>query len=313
MPDTVLMAQAGTAALGLAFVILVACGWPWSTVSPRKRGIGATAAVGIGFFTGCWLLGLRPRWPATEDLDRFLLFLLPAAIVVEVVACFCRYRSRLSSALRFLIAGGVAPVLLHRTIYLADLAGPGSREWSSARAALILTGLALVGFTAWMSLLRLSDRTGSRTPVLSQSLVCAGTALTVMLSGYASGGQLGVPLAGALVGIFIATFVLQSPVNVPGALSIGVVGHFALLTIGHFFGQLTLTNALLLLAAPQLNWIGEISLLRSKPIWIRRTSQIVAVVLAIGAAVMLAQHKFAADSSSPTSNAGEPSINDYIN
>ena len=54
---------------------------------------------------------------------------------------------------RWLLRGGLAlsaaPILLHNTIYLVDLAGPGSREWSGTQAMLILAGLAAALLLTW--------------------------------------------------------------------------------------------------------------------------------------------------------------------
>lgn len=315
MPDPLLMAKAGVAAAGIAAVLLLFFAWPWRTANSLRRGVGGVLGVGFGFAVGCWMLGLQPHWPPSEDLDRLLLLLLPAVMVAELISSSIGSKfPRLVQALRFAVAGGTTPLLLHRTIYLVDLAGPGSREWSRPRAALILTGMALVAFAAWTSLLRLARRTESRSILLGLSLVCGGTGLTVMLSGYASGGQLAVPLAAALGGIFVASWFLVRPVDTSAVLGVGIVGHFALPIIGHFFGQLTVINAVLLMLAPQVAWLPELSWLRERPLWLRDGLRIVLTVAVMGTAVALAQKKFAEDSSRSAPAAdSSPSLDDYMN
>ena len=68
----------------------------------------------------------------------------------------------------------------------------------------------------------------------------AGAALAVMLSGYASGGQVGLPLAAAILGAAAAAMVLPRTLKVAGPPGVAVVGLFSLLVIGRFFGELTI-------------------------------------------------------------------------
>ena len=55
-----------------------------------------------------------------------------------------------------------APVLLYNTSYLAELAGPGSREWTPAQAGIILAGLAAALTGAWAALALLATRSPVR-------------------------------------------------------------------------------------------------------------------------------------------------------
>jgi hypothetical protein len=79
-----------------------------------------------------------------------------------------------------------------------------------------------------------------------------------MLSGYASGGILGIPLAGALLGAAAAGPAFALPARQAGAVAVGVVGLFGLLVAGHFFASLTATHAVLLFLAPLLCWLPEV-------------------------------------------------------
>src|SRR5262249_39612847 len=78
-----------------------------------------------------------------------------------------------------------------------------------------------------------------RSVPLAVTVACGGAAVTIMLSGYASGGQLGLPLTGALAGATVASFLLAGKPELQGLLGPGVVGLFALLIAGHFFSDLT--------------------------------------------------------------------------
>ena len=134
-----------------------------------------------------------------------------------------------------------------------------------------------------------------------------------MLSGYASAGQIGLPLAASLTGALAAALVLPRPPEVGGVLSFGVVGLFALLVIGHFFGQLATNHAVLLFFGTLLCWLPELPYLRRlRPRW-RGLVRIVLVAVPVAVAVTLAQQKFVADSNRTAPGSQEPSLQDYLN
>src|SRR5262249_10274173 len=133
----------------------------------------------------------------------------------------------------------------------------------------------------------------------------------IMLSGYATGGQLALPLAAALVGATVASWALSGPTDVTGPLGLGVVGLFALLVIGRFFGQLTTGHAALLFAAPLLCWLPELPSIRRLRPWLRGLAQVVLVAVPVAVAGAQAQQKFA-EASRPSPDSKEPSIQDYM-
>lgn len=308
MPDQWLLLQGIAVAAGLAAAVFVALArWPRT-----GSGAGGTAlGIGSGFLLGCLWIGIRPHWPPREDLDRLLLLLLPLVVAVEVITAIPKLPRWVTWLLRALIAMGAAPLLLFNTIYVADLAGPGSREWSRPQATIILGGLAL-GLTAvWTILLLLARRSAAATLPLALALVSAGSALAVMLSGYGTGGQMGLPLAAALAGAGIAALVLRRPVEVSAAVSLGVVGLFALLVIGRFFGTLETTHALVLFATPLLCGLPE--LLRSPKVrpWMRSVLQMLLVSVPVVFVIVQAQQKFT-EASRPPAGPTEPSLQDYM-
>ncbi len=100
MPDPMVVLLAlGTAAVVAAAVLLL-CGWPWRGPRPGRLAAGWVVGVGAAFYLGCRVLGLWPRWPPREDLDRFLLLVLPAAVAVELLAAVPKVPRRLIWALR---------------------------------------------------------------------------------------------------------------------------------------------------------------------------------------------------------------------
>jgi len=292
MPDPILMGKAFAvaSALGLVVALLFA--------KSSRAGIasaGAVLAVASAVLAGLWALGRLPHVPPGEVFDRFVVIVMPAAVMAEIVATA---RPPARWVARCIVAALTTPVLLHGSSYVSDLAGPDSREWSPATTWLIFAGLAVVLMGAWAALNRLAVRSAGRTHLWCLAGASLGAGLVVMMSGYATGGQFGIPLAAGLVGVALGSLPRKGNPETQGALGVGVVGLFALLVVGRLFAGLTDLNATLLFAAPLLGWLPE--LLPPKT----RTRTILPPALTavpVVIALVLAQQKFAADSARPES------------
>jgi hypothetical protein len=315
MPDPTLILEALAAAALTAAAVLLFCAWPWRAPHAVRASVGSIVGVGLGFFVGCWLLELRPHWPPREDQDRLLLILFPALMLGEVVAALIRRFPWLVWLLRIIVAAGAARVLLHNTSYLTELAGPGTREWTPAQTWGILGGLAATLAGVWALLVWLRDRAGVGSGLsisLAVAVACAGAAVTIMLSGYASGGEMGLPLAGALAGTVLASLALMTPPDGEGMLGLGIVGLYALLIMGHFFGQLAVAHAALLFVGTLLCWIPELPYLRRLGPRLRGLIRVLFVAVPVAVALALAQQKFVSDSIRTSPGSPEPSIQDYM-
>jgi len=313
MPDPIRILEALALSGVVAGVALLVFGWPWRSPNPKRARIGGVLGVGGGIFAGCWWLGAVLKWPPREDQDRLLLVLLPMATVVEtVIALFARPRW-LPWLLRLAVAASAAPILLYGTSYITDLTGPHSREWTAGQTALIFTALATLLAVVWCALWLLTKRSACRSVPIVLALVCAGSAVTVMLSGYASGGESGLTIAAALVGVAITSLVLKGTPEMNGVVGVSVVALFALLVVGRFFGQLTITNGLLLFSAPLLAWSAEIPLIRRGGRIARGLVRVIVPAIPVVIALVLAQRQFLADSANKKPDAIEPSVDDYMN
>jgi hypothetical protein len=235
-------------------------------------------------------------------------------MVVELLAGFPKVPRWLIWPLRLMVVVGGAPVLLFGSTYLPDLNGSGTREWSPVLTGLILGGLAVSLAGVWALLAQLARRVPGLSHMVSLAGTIAGAAVTVMLSGYASGGQIGLPLAAALLGASVASLVLPGPSRGTGPIGVAVVGLFSLLVIGHFFGELTTAHAILLMCTPLLGWLPELPYLRRLPLWVRGLARVILVGALVSAVVVHAQRKFVEDSRSPSGSTApqEPSIQDYM-
>jgi hypothetical protein len=110
------MAQAAGAALVVAALVLGA----------RSPGARWVVGLGAGYYLGCGMLEIRPRWPIREDLDRLLVLVIPAVLLAELLGAIPRLPRWLIWALRVVVAGLGARVLLHGSMYLSGPAGTGS-------------------------------------------------------------------------------------------------------------------------------------------------------------------------------------------
>jgi hypothetical protein len=292
MPDPILMGKAFAVAAALGLVVVLLFGA--RSRAAIASAVAVLAVVGAAL-AGLWVLGRLPHVPPGEVFDRLVVIVFPAAAVAEVIAAAS---ARAGCVARGVVAALATPVLLYGSSYVADLNGPDSREWSPTITWLIYATLAVVLMGAWAALNRLAIHTHERTPAWCLAGAALGAGLVIMLSGYATGGQFGIPLAAALGGVALGSLARRENPGIEGALGVGVVGLFALLLIGRLFAALTDLNAALLFVAPLLAWVPEPlpSRIRGRAI-MRLALAAVPVVVAL----LLAQQKFAADSAGPES------------
>jgi hypothetical protein len=98
-----------------------------------------------------------------------------------------------------------------------------------------------------------------------------------------------------------------------GVLGFGVVGLFALVVVGRFFGTLTTANAAVLFFAPLLCWLPELPYVRNAWPWLRGLLRVAVVAVPVFAVLILAQQKFDKDSGRPSPGSIEPTRDDYLN
>jgi hypothetical protein len=303
MPDPILLAKAIALAAAVAAYTAWLIGRFGQSTGSLSASLPGACGTALGILSAAWVIGLAPRMPPQDALDRFFLVLVPAVVLAEAVI-----GGRAKWVLRATVAALAAPVLVHGSSYVRDLSGPGTREWTPAQTAVIFTALAVLLFLEWTLLGWLASRAGRSTAV-AVAFTASGAALGVMLSGYATGGQLGLPLAAA-----VGVFALVGSRFAAGAVGVAVVGLFSLLVIGNLFAGLTVQNALVLFMAPLLAWAPEL------PVVVRRfgpktrgTLRIAWAIIPVVITLWLAQLKFAADSKGSAEAPGEAGLSDYAN
>ena len=295
MPDPVAILWAMAAAGAVAAVVLLA--------GSRLRDGSATGgplAVGLGFVAGAWMLGFHPRNLLATDQERLLLVVVPLAVAVESWLTRVSLSPAAAALLRGSMALAAGPLLLLGSVYLTGGAG----GWSGWERLIYLSALGMLILIPWLALTRLQQLEPS--PAIGMALAATSLAagMTTMLSGYASAGQLALPLA---------TRTATSP-GMPGAVGVGWICLAGLLVIGRFFGSLTTLHGLLLGATPLLCWLAAYGPLSAWNIWPRRLLLVALILLPLGTVVWQAQGSFVAHSGSPLPGAGPaPSMQDYLN
>ena len=137
------------------------------------------------------------------------------------------------------------------------LYGSANLEATAVSAALV-AGLGAALAVEWWLVVRLANRRGGRFVLTATGLAAGGAGLALMLSGYATGGLIGVPLAAGLAAALAGSFLPGRSACLPGALAVGLVGLFGLVIGGVFFAELPRWSAAAVGTAPLFLWVPEL-------------------------------------------------------
>lgn len=281
MPDPLVILRALVIAGVVAAVVLLVLSWPWRAPQPARTALGWVLGVAGALVVADLALNLKLHWPPVEDRHRFLLVVLPAAVIAEVVAAFRQVPRWVAWLLRAVVAAGAGRVLLHGSVYLQEAGDLDVGQWNTQQTVLYL-GIAAVALAAMWALLGLLLHVApSRSVPLALAVVCGGAAVTVMFSGSATDGQLGLALAAALIGATAASLFVPTPPTGAAPIAVSVVGLFALLIGGRFFAELTSAHAVLLFVSPLLCWLTVLPAARKFKPWLRGSLLILVVALPV--------------------------------
>lgn len=219
------------------------------------HGLALLAAFALAALLGWALLGIAPRLPPTNALDRFLLLVFPGALAVESLGAARSWSPRASGAIRVVLSPLLGLTILYGSVYLR----PGSEERAAGLGAVGVTA----GAVAWLvlSLLptlrsverRWQDASDAETAT-ALSLAILTTGFATMLAGYLKGGAAALPLAGAMAATACAAYGRREAPDEPGigagVIRLGAASLVGLALIGRFFGNLATLDATLLCLAP---------------------------------------------------------------
>ena len=157
------------------------------------------------------------------------------------------------------------------------------------RIALIALGMSLL----WLALDALARLAGGRAMAVGLAIVAALSSLTVMLSGSQKLGQLGGLLTSATFAVAILGLFFPNPVTARGMVLVYVMLQTAIVVTAseHVYASLTTLNAILLLLAAPLGWLGL--LMPARRLVARVAVQLVGMVVPAAVAATLAALAFA--------------------
>ena len=227
MPDPLLYTQAFFAACATGALLSLLIGWACGPKIAYRGNIACIVAIAAAHAVGYYVLQLRIALPPASALDRWIVVLLPAVLIVEFFACAPRVPQLTGMILRLLLAASIGRVLLHGSVYMQ-----GNDVWKTD-VSLVLCAV-LTGAT-WLLLVKLHERSPgiSLSLLLSLALAIQCAGVSIMLAGYLKGGAAAIIATAALFGVTIAQFRTTSP----SLIGVGVATLASMLTIGVYFGR----------------------------------------------------------------------------
>jgi hypothetical protein len=251
MPDLwLLMASfvaSAVCAAGACFVMLCS----GSRLSgPAKVSESSRAVCGFasGVLAGLAVQGLRPAFPPTTALDRWLLIALPVLLLADIVASNSPPIRRSGLMARGLAAAAAVPIILFGSVHLQ--AAP---EWSllpgltSGGLLITVCTCALTALVATLACIPSEISAVPRATLCVLTLQVAG--LTVMLGGWVRGGAMALPFAGSCAGMLLTGVAMSQVTVVAATIRWTCLSLCGVVLLGHFFGRLTWLQAVLLLFA----------------------------------------------------------------
>jgi hypothetical protein len=301
MPDPVLALKATAAAAGVSAVVMLLSAFLFRKGRSGLAALAEVLAVGSGIGLGCWWLGFPPKFPPIEDRDRLLLVLLPAVGIVEIIAASLK-RKWVGRVLRVLLALPIPLLLLFGSGWLPATWTPGAdpsapSTWTQQEAIEILSGLGALLAIVWSLSIWTAQRPGGYVVPTALGLVTAAAGVSVMLSGSASGGLIGLPFAGVAAGTLLVCLLVARTHPMTGVIGIGSVFVFGLLMGGRFFAELTNTNFALLIVAPLFCWLVALPPVRGFKAPLRFLIALAVCLVPAGVAVGLAVRDYSAETS----------------
>jgi hypothetical protein len=266
-----LLAPAAIAAAMVALARRLArAGWkaPW----------GVAAGLGLGYFVGHWGILGRPPFPGVDSKDWVAWLALLAALLGMLEAA----RSPsvwLTWGLRAIFVAGILALVLRSNV---------ENRWAVGEAAAWLGGLGVVVLASWWNLESQAERIPGPGWMFHLGLISAGWAAVQVLSGGAAPGQLDGVLASTALGALPVVGLRPGPALSRGGPAVATTVIAGLGLTGYFYSEVPALSAILLALAPWAPWIDRIGPIRRRSPWTRAAVRGLAVLLAVGAAVLVA-------------------------
>ena len=151
MPDPISYLKASVAAVFASAMIVLVLGLVMRKSVYSIADVIGVLAVSAGAVTGYGVLHFSWTWPPATALNRFLMIVLPATVVVELLAAVFG-RARLLFGFRLALYASVGRILLHDSVYLGDVGSGNQDAWTFVQALAVFGG-SFAGLIAAWSLL----------------------------------------------------------------------------------------------------------------------------------------------------------------
>ncbi len=231
-----------TLALVWKFTHNAASSWRTAAVVSFLAGMWALDAQGVGIASA-----IAKAVSITQARD-FLPLMMILAVVPDAVASLGKRGSQLAWALRVALCAFVPWRLLSGTKYLPKFAPPpefNTGAWSTSEAILWIGGVSVAMLVAW-ALVRGESTEWPRLRSVLAVLAAFAASMTVALSSSITYGQLMGVLVATLTGCALATWIFNLARGPDAAAGPIVIAFSSVLVLAHFFAELKLLYAMLL-------------------------------------------------------------------
>ncbi len=240
---------------------------------------GVAAGLALGYVAGQWgLFG----WPGLSELDanRPTAWLVLAAAVLGIVEASRALPRRTTWAARAALVASLLALLLRPRM-------ESGRE--AVEAGAWLFGLWAAVLATWWNLEEQGQRLTGPGWVVPLGLIALGWGAVLAISGDAGKGQLEGVLAASLLGALPTVGLRPGPALSKGGAAVASTVLGGLGVAGFFDSGVPVLAALLLVLAPWALWVDRIGVIRRRSYWTRSAIRCLAVLLAVGAAVIAAE------------------------
>ncbi len=240
---------------------------------------GVAAGLGLGYLTGqVGILGWPP-FPAVVAHEWVAWLALAGAALGAFEAA--RPASGWATwGVRAAFVGGLLGVLL-RSRFAESWTLAGSVAWG--------VGLGSVILASWWNLEAQAERIPGPGWMFHLGLVSAGWAAVQVLSGGDPAGRLDGVLASTALGALPVVGLRPGLALSRGGPAVALTVLAGLGLVGYFSSGVPAASALLLTLAPWVPWVDRVGPIRRRAPWTRAAVRGLAVLLAVGAAVLIAE------------------------
>ncbi len=240
---------------------------------------GVAAGLALGYVAGQWgLFG----WPGFPDLDanRPTAWLALVAAVLGIVEASRALPRPATWAARAALVASLLALLLRPQM-------ESGREAFEAGGWLF--GLWAAVLATWWNLEEQGERLTGPGWVVPLGLIALGWGAVLAISGDAGKGQLEGVLAASLLGALPTVGLRPGPALSKGGSAVASTVLGGLGVAGFFDSGVPVLAASLMVLAPWALWVDRIGIIRRRSYWTRSAIRCLAVLLAVGAAVIAAE------------------------